>query len=229
MKLKTKVQSASDVATQKIHKAGLLVIDRNLNVYTLERLHPYDSLCTTKPTTSDDKFFWERWQIPRGSSSKKKERLLETALREFTEETSLHYVKNQKYYIYKKNFILEWFDKKQWSYTIYVMYIDCNLLRSNKEHYEFEIQSNTASEFTIKQIERHHNWKRIVRENKILKLNIVSLPTYNEFMIATLKKNNIISNYFTFLQWMYDVAHKIEKIQENPHVQPPDFFIATFV
>lgn len=108
--------------------AGLLLICRN-RIILLQLLRPYKN--TSNPII-------EHIQIPRGLNSPlNDESNLETAIREFIEETNLYPI--NKIFLLDEKFQLFWYDNdKIWEYDIYFAY--CRKLEKNHSKYLPEIK-----------------------------------------------------------------------------------------
>lgn len=220
MRLKMKRPFVYHVGTTKIHKAGLLLIDNNCNVYILERFLSY-----TKINEKNKDYFWEKIQIPRGTlESKIDENLLITAIREFTEETSLHYRKNTDLYLYKYPFLLHWKDdSKEYSYQIYIMYLKnkADLIQSINQRFEFKLLiqrrgDDNDNDEKIIQLERKTNLKKIVRENRYFKLKILPIYRYFFDMIKIVEKNSsVTNNYLQFLNFLYNMLPSMASLSLN--------------
>jgi hypothetical protein len=107
--------------------AGLLLIDKCKNTCLIKRHKPYNSKC------GEQCLFLEAIQIPKGGQCKTDKNLIDTATREFLEET--HCINTNVIFYYKKSFKLYWYDANiKWEYTIFIGFID--------EHFKFENPMN---------------------------------------------------------------------------------------
>lgn len=173
--------------------AGLFLIDSDYNVCLIMRKFPYnDPLLGVKITRKIDntvvvstfKTFLEMIQIPRGAQETNDETMMNTALREFREETKC---KSRNINMYQNFVDLSWMDDGDlWEYRIYIGKI-FRAFEFNKKFHEFRpcviniSKSNNkyACKIDANSLDKHHEI-----------LVIMNINEYYRFMI-----NEQLTNY----------------------------------
>jgi hypothetical protein len=177
--------------------AGLLLIDKCKNTCLIKRHMPYDQ----KQFQTTRNLFLEAIQIPRGGQMKTDKSLIDTATREFLEET--HCINKSIIFYYRKSFQLYWYDENiKWKYTIFIGFID--------DCFKFD---NALNKFQILIYDHYTYPYYLIKTLKYWNIIVMNLTDYISLLQnLQLKYYNNQHNYNEFIHFLQSIKIPINGI-----------------